>query len=108
MTTLEFQEELKSAKTLTALMKLRNECSASRWIAQIKEKIEKVLLKRGFQQVTISASSLHKYFNPSAGSYAKFVMENSRKLSQYNNKKVEVYVNHRHGSKFAICDIFIK
>jgi|14_taG_2_1085336.scaffolds.fasta_scaffold13563_4 hypothetical protein len=108
MTTLEFNAKLKKANSLKALIKLRNETNASRWIARIKEKIEKVLLKRGFQSVTISATSLQKYFHPYAGSHAKFKMENSRKLSHFNNQKVEVYVNHRHGSKFSMCDIFIK
>lgn len=108
MTTLEFQTALKKANTLKALMTLRSECGASRWVAQVKEKMETVLLKKGFQSVTISATSLKKYFYPSAGSHAKCVITNSKKLSAYNGKKVEVYVNHRHGSKFTMCDIFIK
>ena len=109
MTTVEFKKEhLSKAKSLKALIELRNETRASKFVMLIKEKIEKILIKRGFEQVTISASSLNKYMNPHTNAFARFTMKNSRKLSYHNEKRVQVYVNHRHGSKFTMCDIFIK
>ncbi len=104
----EFEAILKKANSLKALMKLREVTGAPLFVSKIKQKIGKILLKRGFEAVEISATSLLKYFRPVAGAHAKFKMENSRKLSAYNNKRVEVYVNNRFGTKFCKCDIYIK
>jgi hypothetical protein len=110
MTTQEFQLQLDAANSLLELNVLRTKTGASKFVAMIKEKVVKVASNEGFESFSCNLSTLSNLTtNTNTNSLSIIeIPSKNRTFRQYAGQKVNIYVNHKEGSKNTVVYGFIK
>jgi len=114
MKTLNKTEELKSkvnrTKSIKGLIALRKSTNNTRVIAHIKDKIEDVLLSKGYGFMNVSMSSLKNITrNTDTNDFSTVKIPKTNKaFKKYAGKTVKIYVNHKDGGKYQNAEVFVK
>lgn len=99
MTTTEFKERLDCSNSIEELEQLRGDV-ASTMVKQIKDKVDEIASKTGWEQFMMSTSTLKNLVgvNNSGCNYLTvgiLVPPRNRILCKYANKRVSIYVNEK-------------
>lgn len=94
MTTQEFEKELKNANTLLKLKELRKSTASSKFVCMIKEKINKIAKKEGFELFKCTTTTLKNLTRSSdANQLSEIVVpEKNKTLAKYAGMKVKIYI----------------
>jgi len=111
MNTTEFKKRLESANSIEELELLRDHV-ASRMIKEIKNKVDVIAYKTGWELFIMSTSTLKKLVgvnNSGCNKLSRVILVPSRNriLCKYANKRVDIYVNEKR-YKGRVSVIYVK
>lgn len=107
----ELKKEVRNTKSISGLIKLRNNTNNTRVVSFIKERIEKLLTNKGYEQMNVSLTTLKNiaFNNTDCNDFSTVeIPKTNRTFKTFAGKKMKLYVNHKTTDKNQQVQIFVK
>jgi len=107
----ELKKQVRNTKSISGLINIRNSTNNTIVISYIKEHIKKLLLSKGYEEMSVNMSSLRNIAlnMTDCNDYNTInVPDSNRIFKKYAGKKMKLYVNEKSGNTFQNVNIFVK